>query len=268
MAPDVVVGPWCLIEGAVTLGPGCRLLERVSLRGPLIVGGGNHFYPQASLGLEPQDRKFDPAKGDSGIVIGDGNLFREGVTIHRATGATPTTIGNRNYFMANSHAGHDVKIGNDCTLANGALLGGHVQLGDGVLLGGNSSVHQFCRIGRLGMLSGQAAISQDLPPFCTVYNTRMIGSLNFVGLRRNGYRQEIDALRRVFEIYYLEHHTGPVALEIIERELGDNALAREFVQFVRTSRRGMTSYGLTKGLPEVRLCSLSLRERVAGTPAG
>jgi len=112
------------VEGPVTLGAGCELLHRVTVSGPVSAGRGNVFYPNVCVGYAPQDRKFDPGETGPGVVIGDENVLREGVTVHRATRPEATTIGDRNYLMANSHVAHDVRLGDDCMLANGALLGG------------------------------------------------------------------------------------------------------------------------------------------------
>lgn len=245
LASDVVVGPWSLIEGPVTLGPGCRLLERVSLRGPLVAGARNIFYPHASLGLEPQDRKFDPAHPGPGIRLGDDNLLREGVTIHRATGEHPTAIGDRNFLMVNAHVAHDARIGSDCVLVNNTAVAGHVHLADRVTLGGSAVVHQFCRLGRLSMMSGGTGVTQDVPPFCVVYRLREIGGLNLVGLRRSGLREHIDPLHRAFVLFYRGRHATRVALSLIESEVGHDPLVREFVQFIRESKRGIT--GSTRG---------------------
>jgi len=246
LADGVEIGPWCVIEGDVTIGENTRLQHRVSLKGPLTLGPSNLVYPNALIGYEPQDRKFDPDTPGAGIVIGEDNILREGVTIHRATGDRPTTVGDHNYLMANSHIAHDCIVGSHCMFANGALLGGHVDLGDRVVLGGNAVVHQFCRVGRLAMISGIRGITRDLPPFCVVYDPRRVGSLNLVGLRRAGYRKHIDPLNRAFKILYRQNHTMPVALERIRSEVGDDPLVREFTDFVASSERGITLYSSSR----------------------
>ena len=241
LADDVEIGPNCVIEGAVTIGAGTRLIGHVWLIGPLTLGRSNLLYPNVSLGFEPQSRRYVPGTG-SGVRIGDDNVLREGVTIHRATGDTPTTVGNGSMLMCNSHLGHDAVIGERCTLANGALLAGHVTLGDDVMMGGISAVHQFCRMGRLSMISGGSITVQDVPPFCTVYNTSAVGSLNIVGLRRAGYRQHIPNLNRAFDILFKQRHTLPNTAGQIERDLAHDPLCAEFAAFLRTSKRGITHY--------------------------
>ncbi len=250
LADDVEVGPWCRIEGQVSIGAGTRLIGNVFLEGPLTLGRGNTVYPFTCLGFSPQDRKYDPRHPGAGVVIGDENIYREGVSIHRATGDRPTTIGNRNYFMANAHVGHDSVVGDDNMLANGAVLGGHVQLADRVVLGGASGVHQFCRVGRLALLSGLAGVSSDLPPFGICYYTRVLGGINLVGLRRAGFRESIPRIKRAYEIVFEEGRTNKSAAAQVLQELGDDPLCVELAEFVRTTRRGLTRYAAAPGLTE------------------
>jgi UDP-N-acetylglucosamine acyltransferase len=247
LADDVVVGPWCHIEGPVRIGAGTKLMHRVSLRGPLTIGQNNIIYPNAMLGFEPQDRKFDPETQIAGAVIGDDNIIREGFTLHRATGDTPTTIGSRGYFMANSHIAHDCIVGDDVMMANGALLAGHVTLQDQVILGGNAVVHQNTRLGRMSMLAGIRGVNQDLPPFCISYVTKRVNMLNLVGLRRGGYRDDVNTLKQLFNIFFRKQLPVPAAIAEIEAsDLIDNALVAEFVEFVKGAKRGVTPYGNAK----------------------
>lgn len=242
LADDVVVGPGCIFDGPVTVGPGCSFVAACYLKGPLTLGTGNRCYPQVVLGYEPQDRSFPPDHPGAGTIIGDDNIFREGVTVHRATRDQPTRIGHHNYLMVNSHVAHDVQIGNRCTLANGVLLAGHVHVGDQVILGGNAAVHQFCHIGRLAMWSGLVGLSQDVPPFCTVYPTGVIGSLNLVGLRRSGLRDHVKPLKRAFDIAFRRRLSNAAVAQTIEHELGDDPLCLEFARAFRDTKRGI-SYG-------------------------
>ncbi|HEY1685828.1 MAG TPA: acyl-ACP--UDP-N-acetylglucosamine O-acyltransferase [Tepidisphaeraceae bacterium] len=244
LADDVEIGPYCIIDSPdITIGPGNCLIAHVHLTGNVTIGAENIFYPNVVIGFEPQDRKFARGQKSVGVRIGDKNILREGVTIHLATQSRPTTLGNRNYLMCNAHLGHDAQVGNDCTLANAALLAGHVELADNVTIGGVAGVHQFCRVGRLSMLSGGAGIVQDLPPFCTCYTTRLVESLNIVALRRSGYRENIPNLKRAFDILYRDRHTIPIAAGLIERELGHDPLCQELVTFIRSTKRGITPYG-------------------------
>lgn len=243
LAEDVVVGPNCVIDGPVTIGEGTRLIANVYLKGPMTIGRGNQIYPSAVLGLEPQDWKADPDKPGRGTLIGDRNMIREGVTIHRSSRDDhPTTVGDRNYFMAASHVAHDCIVGNDCMFANSALLGGHCEVGDRVILGGNCGVQQFCRLGRLSMLGGAEGMTADLPPFCMIHHTKQVSALNLIGLRRAGLRQHIGPLRKAFDLYYRHGYPASKSLPLIDQQI-DDPLVREFTDFIRASERGVTGYG-------------------------
>jgi UDP-N-acetylglucosamine acyltransferase len=242
LADDVHIGPHSVIQGPVTIGPRSILHHRVSLQGPMTIGSGNTFYPNTCIGFPPQHRAIAPGSPTAGVTIGDDNIFREGVSVHTATKDHPTTIGHRNYLMVNAHVGHDSIIENDVTMANGALLGGHVHIGSNVFLGGNSAVHQFCRVGRLAMLSGVEAISSDLPPFCVCYSTKTVSSLNVVGLRRAGLRPHMSALQSAFMILYRGRHTLSRAVEMIREQYGHDPLCAELADFVASTKRGICSY--------------------------
>lgn len=243
LADDVTIGPGCTIQGQVTIASGTRLVGRVWLQGPLRIGQNNVIYPNACIGLEPQDRKFDPSNEGCGTQIGSDNIIREGVTIHRATKDRPTTIGDGNFLMVNSHLAHDVLIDNRVTLVNGALLAGHVHVQDQAIISGNCAVHQFCRIGRMAIMSGVQGVTQDVPPFCMVYQDRTISCLNLVGLRRNGLRDHIKYLEHAFDILFLRELPNAVAAQRILDEYGHDPLCREMAQFVQASQRGICSYG-------------------------
>ncbi|MGB1126133.1 MAG: acyl-ACP--UDP-N-acetylglucosamine O-acyltransferase [Phycisphaeraceae bacterium] len=243
LADDVVVGPNCVIEGPVKIGAGTKLIAQAYLKGPLTLGANNTIYPMVTIGLEPQDWKADPDKPGQGTVIGDGNVLREGVSIHRASrDEHPTTVGDRNYLMAQSHVAHDCVVGSDCMFANSALLGGHCEVGDKVILGGNCGVQQFCRIGRMAMLGGCEGMTADLPPFCMIHHTKQVSALNLIGLRRAGLRAHIKPLRLAFDLYYRKGIPGTKALEMIDEQI-DDPLVAEFTAFIRESERGVTGYG-------------------------
>jgi len=242
LGEGAVVGPWCHIDGEVAIGPNTRLLERVSLKGPLTLGADNVLYPNACVGFAPQDRKFDPEHDGAGVHIGDRNILREGVSIHRATADLPTSLGHDNYLMANSHVAHDCRVGSHTMFANGALIGGHVHVGDMVILGGNAVLHQFCRVGRLALLSGLSGAGQDIPPFCISYKPRRIGSLNLIGLRRAGLRQHLRPLKSAFRTFFRLQLPNTVALQRIRDEVGHDPLVAEFVDFIADSQRGITPY--------------------------
>jgi len=239
LADVVVAGPYVVIEGRVRLGPGCMLRPYVHLCGPLSMGSGNLVFSGAVLGEQPQHMKY--AGEPTTVEIGDDNVFRENVTVHRGTKEAWTThIGNGNFFMAGSHVAHDCHIGNRCILANGALVGGHCTLEDNVYLSGNAAVHQFMRVGRLALLSGVSATTKDVPPFIIQQNFNCVVGINVVGMRRAGMRPEqINGVRRAFHVLYREGHTLPVAMAKTEQQLGHIDAVMELIHFIRQSKRGI-----------------------------
>jgi UDP-N-acetylglucosamine acyltransferase len=240
LAPDVQVGAYAVIEGFVQVGPGCIIDSHSSLSGPLIMGRDNTVCHGAVLGKSPQHRGY---RGESTVLrIGDGNTFREHVTVHRGTveGGGETRIGNNNLFMVSSHIGHDCKVGSNVTLVNGALVAGHVKLYDSCILSGHTAVQQRVRIGRLAMLSGLGSSSKDIPPFILQQGYNCVTGLNIVGLRRSGFAPEtIAALRASFRILYKEGRPLGAALGRIEMDFGSVPEVRELVEFVQASTVGI-----------------------------
>lgn len=240
LADDVVIGPHCVLKGPITLASGNRLIGGVWLTGPLTMGESNICYPGACLGFAPQDYKWDPRKAGAGVIIGSANIFREGVTIHRATSdETPTTIGNSNFWMANSHAGHDCQIASHCVFTNTTLLAGHVRVDERVVTGGHSGVHQFCRVGRGVMLAGGAITTRDVLPFFMLTGHNVAGSLNVVGLRRSGMpADEIEDVRWVYKTLYRRGLSFKAAREAL-KDRAERPLVREYLEFIDTSNRGI-----------------------------
>ena len=239
LADDVVVGPYAVIEGPVKLGAGSVLRPHVVLCGPLTMGCNNTVFSGAVLGEQPQHLKYngEPTR----VEIGDNNVFRENVTVHRGTPqAWATRIGNNNFFMAGSHVAHDCQIGNQCILANGALLAGHCTLADGVYLSGNCAVHQFVRIGRLALLSGVSATTKDIPPFIIQQEINCVMGVNVVGMRRAGLSAEqIHAVRQAYHLIYREGMPLPASLATVEQQFGDLEAIQEMLTFIRQSTRGI-----------------------------
>ena len=187
LGQGVIVGPFAVIEERVEIGDGCRIGAHAIIQPGVRMGRDNIVHPTAVLGGLPQDLGFNP-EAETWLDIGDANVFREGVTINRATKIGGSTrIGNGCYLLNHSHIGHDCQIGDKNILASNVALGGHVGVGDRVFFGGGSVVHQFCRIGSYAMLQGLAGINKDVLPFM------MVGGrpgqhyrLNLVGMRRAG----------------------------------------------------------------------------------
>lgn len=244
LAPDVTVGPLAVIDGPVELGAGCVVAAQARLTGPLTVGPKNTFDTGCVIGGAPQHTAY--AGEPTRVEIGAGNTFREHVTVHRGMpvgvgpGTGTTRIGDGNLFMAGAHVAHDCEVGSHGIYANGALLAGHVTTGDRVFLSGNSAVHQFCRVGRLALLSGTSASTKDIPPFWVVQNFNRVCGVNVVGMRRAGVTNaEINAVRRVFRTIYVERQLIPVAMMRAEAEYGGLPAVRELIDFVRSSKRGV-----------------------------
>jgi UDP-N-acetylglucosamine acyltransferase len=240
---NVEIGPYVVVEGKVRIGDHCVVRPGAYLVGPLTMGRHNRVFSHAVLGERPQHLKYDGEA--TAVEIGDNNIFREHVTVHRGTTASwRTVIGSHNFLMAGSHVAHDCVVGDRCILANGALLGGHCTLEDNVYISGNAALHQFIRVGRLALLSGVSGSTMDIPPFVIQHRVNVVAGVNVVGMRRAGISTEhIDAVRRAFHILYHEHMVLPAALERIDRELSTVAEVAEMAAFIRASKRGINLVG-------------------------
>lgn len=239
LGENVQVGALAVIEGPVKIGDGCVIRPGAYLYGPLTMGQDNLVHSGAILGERPQHLRYNDEP--TSLEIGDRNIFREHVTIHRGTTfSMKTVIGSDNFFMVNSHVAHDCVIGNRCILANGALLGGHVVLSDNVILSGNSAVHQFVRVGRLAMLAGCSATQKDIPPFIIQIGLDNVGGINVVGMKRAGMsRDQINAVRASFKMLFREGLVLPAAMAKMEREFGDIDAVQEMLTFLRGCTRGI-----------------------------
>jgi UDP-N-acetylglucosamine acyltransferase len=184
------------------------------------------------------------------VRIGNRNVFREGTTIHRGSEhGEVTTIGDDNFFMQNSHAAHDCRVGNSTIIAGGALLAGWVEVGDRALVSGNCVVHQYTRIGRLAMMRGLSRTSRDIPPFCIMDGTHTLRGINVIGLRRLGFKAaQIRSIREVFLGLFGKRQNLKLALERIASEKLTPE-AREMVDFIRASKRGV-AFGPRQGAIE------------------
>lgn len=244
IAEDVVIGPFVVIEGPVEIDSGCVIRPYAHLIGPLRMGKDNQVFSSAILGDQPQDMSY---KGEeTRLEIGNGNTFREHVTIHRGSGKSEhgaTRIGNENYLMASAHVGHDSIVGNHCIFANGALVGGHCTVHDGVFLSGHAAVHQFVSLGRLCLLQGLSGTSKDVPPFIMHRNVNEVCGVNVIGMRRSGCsREEIEAVRKAFHLLYRNGNTLSCALNEIETEAGELSVIQEMLSFIRESKRGVARH--------------------------
>ncbi len=237
-----VVGPHAVIGEHVRIGRRCRIGKSAMVDGWTTLGDDNEIFPFASIGLIPQDLKFRGER--TRLVIGDRNVFREFVTIHRGTrgGGGLTEIGDGNVFMAYVHVAHDCRIGRDTILANGATLAGHVLVDDYATIGAFSGVHQFCRVGYHGFIGGYSVVTKDALPYGkTVGNRARIYGLNTLGLRRRGVPPEtIARLKRAFRYLMSSKLNTTRALREIEADSTlDCAEVRSVIDFIRSSQRGV-----------------------------
>jgi UDP-N-acetylglucosamine acyltransferase len=238
---DVRVGAYALIGAQVRIGDGTVVDSHATINGPTTIGSCNHVFPHASIGQIPQDLKF---KGEeSELVIGDRNVFREFVTIHRGTagGGGVTRIGSDNLFMAYAHVAHDCLVGDHTIFGNGATLAGHVEVQDWANIGAYSGVHQFCRVGVHAFLGGFTVATKDVLPYSkTVGNRARIYGVNTVGLARRGFsREAITQIHAVFRILLLSRLNTADAIRRIDEHGPSTPDAQVITAFIRSSKRGV-----------------------------
>jgi UDP-N-acetylglucosamine acyltransferase len=241
IAETADIGPFCVVGAEVEIGAGTRLMASVYCEGPLTIGEDNTFYPYSTVGVAPQDLKYQGER--SYTTVGDRNRIREFVTIHRGTegGGLYTRIGSDNLLMAYVHVAHDVLIGDRTVLANGVTLGGHVIVGDWAVIGAFSGVHQFCRIGRHSMVGGYSVITQDVLPYATTVSQRenKVFGANRTGLERRGFESEdIEALQTAFRLLTRSGLNTTQAVERILAEVEGNDYIAELLEFMAASKRG------------------------------
>jgi UDP-N-acetylglucosamine acyltransferase len=238
---NVEIGPYAVIGEHVSIGDGTRIGAHTVIEGWTQIGKDNRIYQFASIGADPQDLKFSGEK--SYLKIGDRNMIREFVTLHRGTaeGGGETVVGNDSLLMAYSHVAHDCILGDRVILANAATLAGHVRIDDFAILGGLCAIHQFTRIGCHVMVSGGAMVAQDIPPYTIAQGDRAktVG-INQVGLKRRNFSDE--AIRDIKQAYKVVFRSGlkmEDALAQIEAEMKDSKEVAVFTDFIRGSERGI-----------------------------
>ena len=188
---QVSIGPFCYLGPDVTIGPGCELMNNVSVMGRTTIGAGNVFYPNAVIGSTPQDLKYQG--GPTETIIGDRNVFRENITVHRGTelGGGRTVIGSDNLFMVACHVAHDCSLDDHIILGNESLLAGHVRIETGVIIEALAGAHQFVTLGKYSYIGAMTPVHRDVPPFCKFSgNPNAVRGANEEGLRRNGFSDE------------------------------------------------------------------------------
>jgi len=237
LGEGVEVGPGAIIEAGAIIGEGCKIQARAVIGSHVLLGARNTIGHGAIIGGDPQDFDFKPGT-NSKVVIGDDNILREYVTIHRGTKeGSSTRVGNNNFLMVGVHLGHNASVGNRVIIANNCLLAGYVAVQDGAVLGGGSVFHQFIRVGRLCMVRGGERFGKDIPPFLVAYGTNLVAGINAVGLRRAGFSSATRLeIKRAFRFLYLEGRNISQALEeAATQQWGSEA--ESFFSFVREARR-------------------------------
>jgi UDP-N-acetylglucosamine acyltransferase len=240
IAEDVEIGPFCVIGPDVKIDSGCKLLNNVTILGHTTIGRENVFFPNSVIGAPPQDLKY--RGGNTRLEIGDGNTFREHVTVHVGTekGGGVTRVGNRNLLMINAHLGHDVQLGSHCVISNNVMVAGHVQIGNNVSMMGLVGIHHFVSIGDYAYLGGAARIHHDVAPFVKVDGEDDVRALNIVGLRRAGFSDEdIAALKdAVRKLWFGRKKNFSAALASFDLLNGINPHVRQMVEFLQRRDRG------------------------------
>ena len=239
----VEIGPLCYVGPHVKIGAGTRLIAQCNVDGYTTLGKNNTVFPFCALGQAPQDLSFSPDTVTY-LNIGDGNAFREGSIFHPGTApGSASTIGSNCLFMGNTHAGHDCKIGNNVIFANGTVIAGHVEIQDHAILSGLVGVHQFCRVGRFAIISGNSAFSLDIPPFMMAEGRNGgVRMFNKIGLQRAGFSEEaMNAVKHLFRIFYREGLPPKAAIEKIRAEVPQLPEVLEFIEFCESSKRGVIS---------------------------
>ena len=236
--PTAQVGPFAVIDRGVELGAGCIVGPHVHLTGVTTIGANNRFHAGCVIGDAPQDLKYkdEPTR----LRIGEGNVFREHVTVHRSNKLSDdTVIGSHGLYMAHCHVGHNSILGDGVILANGATLGGHVTVGDRAFLSGNCLVHQFVRIGTLALMQGGSAISKDLTPFSIARGDNGVCGLNVVGLRRAGFSAaDRLELKKLYRLIFREGRALREALAEAQSKF-TSAPAKAFIEFAAATKRGL-----------------------------
>jgi UDP-N-acetylglucosamine acyltransferase len=242
IAESAEIGPFCVIGEDVEIGAGTRLLAHVYVEGPITIGEENVFQPYSTVGVAPQDLKYQGERSET--RIGSRNLIREFVTIHRGTagGGGLTSLGDDNLLQAYAHIAHDCHVGSHCILAHGATLGGHVTVEDWAVVGAHCGVHQFCRIGEHCYIGGYSVITQDVLPYSLVVTERgaQLFGVNKVGLERRGFEKEaIQGLHKAFRILTKSGLNTEQAVEKIRDEITAEESLTRVLDFIASAERGI-----------------------------
>jgi UDP-N-acetylglucosamine acyltransferase len=241
VADGVRIGAYTVVGPQVEIGAGCEIGTHCAFKGPTKIGPDNRFYPFASIGDDPQDKKF--AGEDTQLEIGARNTIREYVTVNRGTTQDRgvTTIGDDNWIMAYAHIAHDCVVGNDVIMANGSTLAGHVNIGDHAMLSAFAAVHQFCSVGAHAFIGAYGGIGKDVPPYVLAFGQPPHPrGINSEGLQRRGFSR--DQIRNLKEAYRMIYRSETLIADVLE-QLGERVAEQPeleiLVEFIERSERGL-----------------------------
>lgn len=238
---NVTIGPWTYIGDGVEIGNDCIIHSHVVIKGPSVIGHQNHIFQFASIGEACQDKKY--ANEPTRLVIGNNNVIRESVTIHRGTiqDQSLTQVGSDNLLMAYVHVAHDVMIGDGNIFANNATLAGHVHVGDNAILGGFTGVHQFCKIGSYSFCGVGSVVVKDVPPYVMAAGQNATPhGINSEGLKRRGYSSSaIMAIKRAYKTIFRSGLTSAEAIEELTIAAADEPKIQPLIDFLTASTRGI-----------------------------
>ena len=241
IAEGVEIGPWSIIGPNVSIGEGTVIGPHVVVKGQSKIGKNNRIFQFASVGEDCQDKKY--ADEPTQLIMGDNNVIREGVTIHRGTvqDQSITRIGSGNLLMCYAHIAHDVIIGDNCILANNSMVAGHVHVGDWAILGGGTGVHQFSKIGAHAMIGGGSAVNQDVPAYVIGNGNPMKpAAINTEGLKRRGFsKEDIRDLRNCYKLVYRQGLRLEEAVKEIESLAEGSQAVKVFLDSILASNRGI-----------------------------
>lgn len=237
---SVSVGPFTIIDSGVEIGEGTEIGASIHIYKNTKIGKNNRIWDGCQLGGAPQHLAVDP-QVNSGLIIGDGNTFRETVNIHRSIYEDKhTVVGNNNYLMVSTHFGHDCIIGNNNTFANHAQIAGHVEMGDKNFVSALVGIHQFVRVGEYCMIGGLSKVVKDIPPYVTV--DQLVTGLNNIGLKRNGVTAEVR--RAIYRAYKIVYRSGLTTSKALEQLRGESMIpeVEKITQFIEQSQRGIIDF--------------------------
>jgi UDP-N-acetylglucosamine acyltransferase len=232
---DVRIGPFCTVGPHVELGDGCELISHAVVAGHTRIGARTRIFPFACIGQAPQDLRY---KGEpTTLAIGADCIIREGVTMNPGTpnGTGTTIVGDRCFFLTQSHVAHDCRVGNNVILTNNVMLAGHCKIGDFATIGGGAGIHQFVRIGPHAFIGGLSGVENDVIPYGMVLGNRAyLAGLNIIGLRRRGFsRDQVHDLRRAYRLLFAQEGTLAERVEDVAEEFARHPTVHEILDFIR-----------------------------------